>query len=477
MANAQQLDFPEELINKARVFFKSGADKSFSLNYDYAVELYLDGLSFWPDALEEGHLKLREVAQRRHADGGKKSGFGDGSKYKKGSSKNPKDAMLKAEYLLSKDPNNTDHMQDLVKGAVLGEYRQAAKWMSDLLFDLNLRSAKPSLAIYNFLREHYAKIEEYTSALKACQVALQMKPNDKVLLAAQGDLSVQSTMEKGRYDQEGDFRDSIKDRDEQSKIQKQEDIVKSDDVRAEILQQAREEYEAEPTVPGKINKLVEVLSETEKPEDEKEAIEILDKAFEQTEQFRFQQRSGEIRIKQLSRRARRYRGAWKKSPDSAEKKAKAQEASRQLLVVELDHYKLCFENYPTDMGIKYEYGKRLFQARKFEEAIPIFQQSRTDPRYRVRSLHSIGQCFFNTEWYPESIASFCEALEAVENKEDDMGKELCYSLGRAHEAEGQFDEALGQYRKIAQIDYNYRDVKNRVDALRQKAKENPNNSP
>jgi len=235
--------------------------------------------------------------------------------------------------------------------------------------------------------------------------------------------------------------------------------------------------EASPTVPGKINKLVDVLCETEKPEDEKEAIEILELAFEQTQQFRFQQRRGEIRIKQLSRRVRRSRRALKDAPENAENKAKAQESARQLLRVELDHYKLCFENYPTDMGIKCEYGKRLFQAKQYEEAIPIFQQSRTDPRFRVRSLHYIGLCFFHTEWYPESITSFGEALEAVDNKEDDTGKELRYHLGRAHEEEGQIAEALEQYRKIAQIDYNYRDVKSRVDTLRKTTKENQNKTP
>ena len=57
-----------------------------------------------------------------------------------------------------------------------------------------------------------------------------------------------------------------------------------------------------------------------------------------------------------------------------------------------------------------------------------------------------------------------------------MAKELRYSLGRAYEADDESDNALDEYRKIAQIDYNYRDVKNRVDGLRKKTKENQNNT-
>lgn len=476
MAQAQQqLDFPEELINKARVFFKSAEDKAYGLNYDYAIELYLDGLSFWPDALEEGHIKLREIAQRRCEAGGKKSGFGDGSKYKKGSNKNPKDAMLKAEYLLSKEPGNTDHMMDMAKGAAAGEYKQTAKWIADILFDLNLKSAKPSLAIYHFLREHYKSIDQFTSALKACQVGLQQKPNDKALLAALNDLSVQAAMEKGRYDTEGDFRDSIKDRGEQAKLQDQESIIKSDEVKEDIIEQARNEYEAAPEVPGKINKLIDALCAAEKPELEEEAIGILEKAYAQSQQFRFKQKCGDIRIKQMGRKLRHIKGQLKESPDDSSLKARFQEAAKELQKIEIDHYKLCFDNYPTDMGIKFEYGKRLFQAQNYEEAIPIFQQSRTDPRFRVRSNNYIGQCFFYTEWYPEAVASFTEAFEALENKEDETAKELRYNLGRAQEADGNAEQALEQYRRVAQIDYNYRDVKKRVDALRKKKNETNEN--
>ena len=110
------MEFPEELKTKARVFFAKAAEVAYTLNYDFAIEMYLTGISYWPDALEEGHQLLWEVAMHRQESGGKKSGFGDGSKYKKGG-KNIRDVMLKAEYLLCKDPSNAGHLSDLVKAA------------------------------------------------------------------------------------------------------------------------------------------------------------------------------------------------------------------------------------------------------------------------------------------------------------------------------------------------------------------------
>jgi len=48
---------------------------------------------------------------------------------------------------------------------------------------------------------------------------------------------------------------------------------------------------------------------------------------------------------------------------------------------------------------------------------------------------------------------------------------LRYNLGRAYEADGNIEQALNCYRKVAQIDYNYQDVKDRVDSLRKQQQE------
>jgi len=43
---------------------------------------------------------------------------------------------------------------------------------------------------------------------------------------------------------------------------------------------------------------------------------------------------------------------------------------------------------------------------------------------------------------------------------------LRYNLARAYEEHGQKEKALELYRKIAQVDFAYRDVSQRVDRLR-----------
>ncbi|MCK4628273.1 MAG: tetratricopeptide repeat protein, partial [Sedimentisphaerales bacterium] len=411
---------------------------------------------------------------RRQTSGGKKSGFGDGSKYKKVSGKNPKDAMLKNEYLLSKDPGNQSYMTGMIKAAIECEYRDTAIWMADILFEHNLHHDKPSFNTYIFLRDSYAGLDVYNRALQACQLAMQIKPKDTNLQDSVRDLSAQTTLQQGRYDDDADFRHSIKDRESQEKLQAQEAVIRSVDVMRDAIEEARREYDLEPTVPGKIDKFVTTLCDTEEDENENGAIRVLEKAYVDLKQFRYKQRAGEILSKQLARHMRNLQKQIKQDPDNKQTAKKYNEAVQKHLQTELAHYKLCVENYPTDLRMKYEYGKRLLMARKYDEAIPLFQEARSDPRNRIEALSGIGGCFFYKQWYTDAVETFEQAYELLENKESATAKELLYNLGRSHEADDNLEDALNYYRKVAQIDYNYRDARKRVDALRQQQKKKHN---
>ncbi|MBI9018519.1 MAG: tetratricopeptide repeat protein [Phycisphaerae bacterium] len=468
--NESDLQFPEELKVQARRFFTKAADVAYTLNYDYAIELYLDGLSFWPEAVEEGHQKLRMIALNRHAAGGKKSGFGDKSKFKKGG-KSPKDSMLQAEYLASKDPHSLSNMADMIKAANDGGFNATAMWMSDVLLEANLQREKADYKIYILLRDIYERLGNYPRSVQACQLALQMKPGDSDLINRMRDLSAQATMQKGKYGESEDFRDSIQDSEAQTKLHRGELRVRSEESWKNDIKDALAVWKADPDDMPKFNLLIKVLCDTEKLQYENDAIKLLNEAYARQSNFSHKQRAGEIIMKQLRRDLRILQAKNKKDPSDKQVVMLYKQVAKKLLITELEHFKLCVENYPTDSKMKVEYGQRLIKARKFDEAIPLFQEARRDPKHRVSALSSIGQCFFYKEWFPDAIESFNEAYDMLDNKEGALGKELLYNLGRAHECDDNMEEALNNYRKVTQIDFNYRDAKDRVNDLRQKQKE------
>ena len=59
-------------LDKARAFFNRAEEVASTDNFDYAIDLYLEGLRLSPDALEDGHAPLRRLALIRQGKGGKK---------------------------------------------------------------------------------------------------------------------------------------------------------------------------------------------------------------------------------------------------------------------------------------------------------------------------------------------------------------------------------------------------------------------
>ena len=208
------------------------------------------------------------------------------------------------------------------------------------------------------------------------------------------------------------------------------------------------------------------LSDLQNEEGENEAIELLEKTYEAKNDFSFRQRAGQVKIKQLKRKERKAKTALESSPDDEQAKAKLAELAEQLNSIELEHYRLCVENYPTDLQAKYEYGICLTRNEQYDEAIPLFQEAQRDPRHKISAMNKIGLCFFLKGWFADAIDVFNRTIESYEIKDDSTAKELRYNLARSYQEQGDAEKALEIYRKIAQLDFGYKDVRKRVDELR-----------
>jgi len=451
---------------KAQAFFDRALQARGRSNFDYAIEMYLEGLRHEPDALERGHLQLYELALLRQGKEGKKPSMVERMKRLRG--KNPLEQMLNAEYLFAKAPDHLSYAEAMLKAAVAGGYRNTVGWIANLVFQANNAAKRPSAHTYILLKDSYKTIGQFDKAIVACQLASKLKPEDADLADEFKNLTAELTMARGRYDQEGDFRQSIKDREVQEKLQSQKAVVKTEDYRMSAVEDARKEYNQDPNLPKNIFNLADALTDLQEDKGEKEAVELLEKAYKSKSDFSFKQRAGQIRMKQLRRKIRQAKTAVEAKPEDSEAKSRLSKLNAYLNNTELEHYRLCVENYPTDLQAKYEYGTRLIRNKKYDEAIPLFQESQKDPRHKISSMDKIGLCFFYKGWYADAIDIFTQVIDSYEIKDDGVAKELRYNLARSYEQKGETGKALEIYRKIAQLDFGYRDVRQRVDRLRGK---------
>ena len=454
----------QQNLEAAKSFFEKARKAAERRQYDYAIDMYLSGLTRAPDALEEGHLPLCELGLQRRGRGGKKPSMMEKVKRMRG--KTPLEQMLNAEYLFVKDPDNLAYAEAMLKAAVEGGYQRTGHWIANLIFQTNNALEKPSLQSYLLLKDCYAALGQYDKAVAACQRAVRMRPESKELADEYKNLSAELTMSKGRYGQEGDFRQSIRDSETQAKMYAQDRVIKTEDYRAKAVEEARRAYAREPDQDKNIFNLTQVLADLQTDEAESEAIQLLEDAYAGRDDFSFKERAGSLRIRQLRRKIRQAKKEVEARPQDAQAKARLNELSAALAAVELEHYRLCVENYPTDLGYKYEYAVRLMRDKRYNEAIPLFQEAQKDPRRKIASMDKIGYCFFLKGWYTDAIDVFTTAMESYEIKDDAIAKELRYNLARAYEEQSELTRALEVYRKIAQMDFGYQDVSERVDRLR-----------
>ncbi|MGH7213389.1 MAG: tetratricopeptide repeat protein, partial [Tepidisphaeraceae bacterium] len=124
------------------------------------------------------------------------------------------------------------------------------------------------------------------------------------------------------------------------------------------------------------------------------------------------------------------------------------------------------ENYPTEMRYKFEIGRRLFSLDRFDEAIPVLQEARRDPKFKADATIDLAKSFLAASFVDEASETLEALINEYQLKGDARSKEMYYWRGRALEQKRIIDQAVKLYSQVAQWDFNYRDVQARIKRLR-----------
>lgn len=462
----------DEDKSKARKWFDRARDLGNKRQFDYAIEYYISGLEFWPDAVEDACKPLHGCAVARRQTGGKKPGLRDTM----GRSMNDKDAkkaLSNALWLFGHDPENTGFIEGITRSANRLGADDATKWAAGVtlksLESAPKASAKQFQALVQLLedsgdraaeRDHATfGVEVYQMALEALNLWRRRFPNDQNAENAVKNLSTKLTILKGKYQKDGSFRDSMQDSGHQMDLHDQKRSVQSDDRLSQLIAQAETTYKENPDKPEALKALVDLLCRREQDEGETRAIGLLVAQYKRSDDYRWKQLADDIRMKQFSRKGRALAAAGDRD--------KMKEHRIAQLRFELSVFKERVAKYPTDNRMKFGYGVRNFQAGRFDDAIPLFQTARSDAKNRTACGMYLGRCFFRKGYHDQAIAALQEASEQHEIDDDDLAKTMLYWLGRAQTAGGDVGGARKTFGKLLQLDYNFSDVRARLDGLPQ----------
>jgi len=478
-AQGEQTDgeLPDFSDQKARRFFEHAETVHEATNYEYAMTSWLNGLrqhpasmvgleGFWKSAtafVEKTKGRLSKETRRSFA------GRGDVERFL---------AALLEWGVNQLDPSATTRALEAaarleVKSKL--DMAESAYWIAERAIPLIGRDKKPSKELYVKVMEACTKTGAFDLAVRAGDAASKLDPSNSELANRVRNLAAQATMSTGGYEnrEEGAFRANIRDADRQRRLELGEQMVKTDEVKDQLIADAEEEFRKRPDDVPTINALVKALLERGRPEDESRAFKVLTKAYEKFNQFHFRQKAGEIRIRQARRKLAEYRRAAEESPEDEAAQKRAAQATRKFAEMELEEYRLRVQNYPTDVALKYELGRREFDLGNYDEAIALFQESQHDPRSRSQSLRMLGESFLQKGWIDEAIDTFRGAIEKHGVDGDEMGRELRYGLMIALQRKAQDEESLEaavEAEKLASSiaiqQINFKDIRERRDALK-----------
>ncbi|MBI1337036.1 MAG: tetratricopeptide repeat protein [Phycisphaera sp.] len=459
---------------KGRAWFERAATVADTRNYDYAIECYIDGLKFDPDNMKE-HEALFEVAKRRRVNKGKPASFAERLK---SSGKDPVSKMLDAEKIWAKDPLNRDTMLPFMEKAVAADEAESdlnlgevAYWVGCKLIEANSTHPKPKAEVFIKTRDLFAQIQAYDKAVEACKYALSLSPSNDQLLFDLRNLEAELTLRKANYG--GEFRDTVKDMDKQREHEQADEIGRSASATEDLLTKMRADYEENPEDLARLDKLVKVLESQSSDAGDEEAMKLLHEAFDRFGQYRYKLRAGDVQMRQYARQLRMLRNAAQEHPNDAALRKQYNDLLDKAKHFELDEFTERVKNYPTDMRMRFELGRRLYAFQRYDEAIGQLQDAQADPKNRPNALNTLGLCYEAKGWHDEAVETYRRGIEAHPLTDDKLGMELRYHLMKALEGAARRDRSLDKAREarevgsqILQTNINYRDIRQCVERIR-----------
>lgn len=307
----------------------------------------------------------------------------------------------------------------------------------------------------------------YDQAIACWNRVIIAKPGDEEATRALGDLAVEKTISKGKYEEAESGQDVRADKFEQ---------IAGDDSKY-TPQQRLEKHLAKN--PGDISKYFELADLHTREERHAEAEQVLTKALEAS--------GGEVVVRERLEDAqlRTARAHLEIARKKAEKE-RTQDAvnlfnqfKKELRSRELEYYRSRSERYPNKLNFKFELAMRLKKAGETAEAIKMFQAALADPKTKGKCHLELGECFQMIKQYKLAMQNYEAALEAINDREVDDRKLGLYragklSLGLASKllAEKQtgpgmeeLDRAEKHLSELAGLEFGYEDVPALLDKI------------
>jgi tetratricopeptide (TPR) repeat protein len=432
-------------------------------NYDYAVELYLEHLKVTP-ADVDARRELRACERERY----KLNPPGMLAKAKitatvtaaRGipvNKKDPEKSMLSCEETLRSDPNAVPILIKLAEAASYAMHNDVAISVFEDALTVDPKSAEA----LRLLGRVFRAVDQLDKALVCFERLCKVLPQDQEANNMVRDIPAQMTSRKvtGEDGKVKGYQDLI-DKDAAKKLEQLSSRVRTPEQARERIEQQLADIQ---TKGGKAdNKTWRLMAEwAVMAKSYEQALEFFDKAIaEKPDDYSSKEGKGDVRIKRYEETIKKL----KKSEDPTAK-AKLEKVEGELLNFTIEEYTQRVEAHPTEYHLRLRLGKALFENEQVDEAITQLQQAKQASQCKGEAGYYLGQAFgMKKKIYALAVKELEAAREDLVEM-DDLKKKITYLLGRLHEAAKKPSKALTEFSSIAEVDYTFKDVTERMEKL------------
>lgn len=151
--------------------------------------------------------------------------------------------------------------------------------------------------------------------------------------------------------------------------------------------------------------------------------------------------------------------------DSPENRSVVERLRSGYLKREIDIYAARVARHPENIAWKHELAVRLKASGNHSEAIKYFQDVIHDARRKGAVALDLGECFQKIRQYSLAMRSYQTAVESLTDRELDLRKRALYRAGVLAAGLDDEDAARKYLSTLAELDFGYRDVAERLDKL------------
>ena len=322
-----------------------------------------------------------------------------------------------------------------------------------------VRTAKPQdTQNLHGLAQALIAAKQMSKARDVYQNILEVAPTDGAALKGMKDASALVATQSGGWEKSEDFRDSLKNKEESSALESASKVVKTAEAVAEQLARLHAQFEKEPQNVVLAKQIAE-LCETQGSLDH--ALQWFQFSHELT------QKTDPVLEKAVFRlQCALLDQEWEQAKAAGSEEAVCDEILARKKSVILEGAKDRVKRYPNDLQYRFELGEALIDNGGYKEAVPELQQALRQPSVRHRALNLLGVSYQKRKMLDLAAKQYALAASEIVAM-DNVKKDAIYSLGVILEEMGKKVEALEEFKKIYEVDSQFRDIAERVEAAYQ----------